>query len=192
MSKKRTAKEYLTSEVKSVLKEQKVGVRFLDNPEGDKLKYSKMQFVEIYKGYDMLEDLFTVRTYVQKKYDIDHYLFEVLLKLMGMKVFTRLEYSKLPKPFNYKRLQNMVDTGLVNLVADHWDAEKRLYSLNTKGRNIVITFYKHLSGEVPIPEESKFNPMANKNKNTPYDKKKMEVIKQLNKTPIAEHKKFLM
>jgi len=191
MYKKKSAKSYLSTKTQEALRGQSIKVEIAASESG-KLKYSKMQFVEIYKGYDMLEDLFTVRTYIQKKYNIDHYLFEVLLKLMGMKIFTRLEYSKLPKPFNYKRLQNMIDTGLVNLVSDHWDVEKKLYSLNTKGRNIVIAFYKHLSGEVPIPENSRFNVMANKNKNTPYDKKKMEVIKQLNKTPIPEHKKFLM
>ena len=158
--------------------------------EGDTIKYSKTQFVEVYKGYDMLENLFTVRTFLQKKYAIDHYLFEILLKLMGMKVFSRAQYVKLPKPFNYKRLQNMIDTGLINQIMDHTDSEKRLYTLNTKGRNIVIHFYKYLSGELKIPEKSKFNTMAKKSA-CPYDKKKMELIKQMNKLPVKDHIKTL-
>lgn len=186
---KKAASSYLSKEGKEALKGSSIRVRLSTQDDGAE-KYSKTQFVEIYKGYDMLENLFTVRTYIQKKYNIDHYLFEVLLKLMGMKVFSRAQYVKLPKPFNYKRLQNMMDTGLINLVMDHWDVEKRLYCLNTKGKNIVICFYKHLSGEVPIPENSRFNSMA-KQDSSPYDKKKMALIKQMNKTKIPEHKKTL-
>lgn len=107
-----------------------------------------------------------------------------------MRVFTRLEYSKLPKPFNYKRLQNMIDTGLLNQIMDHTDVEKRLYCLNTKGRNIVVSFYGYLSGELKIPEDSKFNTMAKKSA-CPYDKKKMELIKQINKLPVKDHYKTL-
>lgn len=190
MAKKESPKKYLSKEANLALKGSGIVVKFPTNDEGDKLKYSKNQFIDVYKGYDMLEDLFTVRTYIQKKYEIDHYLFEILLKLMGMKIFTRLQYSKLPKPFNYKRLQNLLDTGLVNLIQDHYDNEKRLYCLNTKGRNIVITFYKHLVGELPIPENSRYNTMAKKD-SSPYDKKKIAVIKKLNRTEIPEHKKRL-
>ena len=187
---KKTAKSYLSKEVQQVIKGKNIKIKF--NPlENEKEKCSKAQFIEIFKGYDMCENLFTVRTFCQKKFGIDHYLFEILLKLMGMRVFTRLEYSKLPKPFNYKRLQNLLDTGLVNQIMDNTDVEKRLYTLNTKGRNIVITFYKHLSGEVPIPEDSRHNVMANKNKNNPYDLKKMALIKQMNKIEVPEHIKTL-
>ena len=190
MNKKKSVKSYLSKESQAALKGNSIKLVHPSGNEGAKEKYSKTQFLEVYKGYDMLENLFTVRIFVQKRYNIDHYLFEILLKLMGLKVFSRLQYSKLPKPFNYKRLQNMMDTGLINQIMDHTDSEKRLYTLNTKGRNIVINFYKYLSGEIPIPEDSKFNTMAKKD-SCPYDKKKMALIKLMNKTIVPDHIKTL-
>jgi len=180
-------KKYLNKKTRKALKGSSIVVNV--HNEKEKLKYSKVQYAAIYKGYDMLEDLFTVRTYIQKKYNIDFYLFEILLKLMGLKVFTLKQFSSMPKPFNYGRLQNLLDTGLVNLVMDNKDHDKKLYCLNTKGRNIMVRFYEYLSGEKKIPEESRFNPMAKEL--TPYDKKKMDIIRKMNSMPVPEHKKTL-
>lgn len=183
-------KDYLTAETRKALKGSSVILKVIN--EDEPIKYSKAQYASIYKGYDMLENLFTVRTYIQKKYNIDSYLFEILLKLMGMKVWTLKDFTSMPKPFNYGKLQNLLDTGLVNLVMDDPNkAENRIYCLNMKGRNIIVSFYEYLSGEKRIPEESKFNPMANKEKQTPYDKKKMDIIRQMNNLPLSEHKKTL-
>jgi hypothetical protein len=74
---------------------------------------------------------------------------------------------------------------------DHEAYDKRIYCLNTIGRNIVVTFYEYLSGEKKIPEDSKFNPLANKSNLVKFDKKRMEMIKKLNKLEVSEHNKHL-
>jgi hypothetical protein len=184
---KENLNKLLSKEVNAIRKSSKVKIGIKEDSD----KYSKAKYLEIYQGFDMLEDLYTVRTFTIKKFDIDPNLLEILLKLMGMRIFTRLEYSKIPRNFTYGRFQSILESGYVNILMDNTDVEKRLFCLNTKGRNIVITFYEHLSGQVPIPEDSKHNPMANKNKNTPYDKKKLDLIKRMNKLEVPEHKKRL-
>ena len=56
---------------------------------------------------------------------------------------------------------------------------------------IVIEFYEYLSGEKKIPEDKYKNPMAHPDKQIPFDRKKMELIKKLNKLEVPEHKRFL-
>lgn len=182
----KSARNYLSKEAKEGVKG--ITVIFQEDQE----KYSKKQFLQIYKGYDFLENLLTVRTYIQKHYDIDFPTLELLLKLMGMKVFTRAEYGAVPKDFGFNRFNTFLELGYINLVSDHYDVEKRLFSLNTKAKNIVVNFYAHLSGEKKIPEDGRNNPMFNKKKQVAYDKKKVELIKRLNQLPVPKHFKKLL
>lgn len=178
-------RDYLSDSVKK--KAVGTDVRFLDN----KKKYSSKQYVGIYKGYDMLENLFTVRSYIQKHYDISWSTLELYLKLMGMRIFTREEYSQVPRDFQFQKFKSLRDSGCIIVVSDHNKVEERLYTLSTKSKNIVTNFYAYLSGEKKIPEDSVNNPMFNKNKQVPFDKKKAELIKKMNQLPIPAHKKKL-
>ncbi len=151
--------------------------------------YTKAKFLQVFRGYDMCEDWFVVRTYIQKRYDIDHFLFEILLKLMGLGIFTSQDYQIQSKNFTYNRLYSLIDLGYVVMVMDSHSADDRIYKLSIKGRNIVINFYEYLVGEKKIPVDSKFNPMVKSDKT--YDKKKMNLIEIMNSLPTAEHKRFL-
>ena len=182
----RKARSYLSKKARESAK----GVKILFQE--DKEKYSKSQFAQIYKGYDFLENLLTVRTYIQKHYAIDFATLELLLKLMGMKVFTRAEYAEAPRDFGFLRFNTFLELGYVNIVSDHYDVEKRLFTLSTKGKNIVTNFYMYLSGEKKIPEDAVNNPMANSKKQVAYDKKKLELIKKMNQLPMPEHFKKLI
>ncbi|SED10924.1 hypothetical protein SAMN04489761_4302 [Tenacibaculum sp. MAR_2009_124] len=153
--------------------------------------YSKKRFAYIYQGFDFLENLYVIRTYIQKRYSLDRHILEILLKLMGMKIFTRAQYSEISKSFTYSRWDSILNSGYLNILMDHYNVEERIYTLNPKGRNIVIKFYKYLSGEEKIPEDSVHNPMANKKTQKPFDKKKMDAIKKLNQLDVSEHKKSL-
>jgi len=180
-----TARDYLSEDARKGVKG--LNVTFQE----EKLKYSKAQFLQIYKGYDFLENIFVVRTYIQKHYKIDWPTLEMLIKLMGMKIFTRAEYGETPKEFTFARFNSVLELGYINILSDHTDVEKRLFTLNTKGKNIVINFYKMLSGERKIPEGGTNNPMAHKGKQVRFDKKKLDLIKKMNQTPIKEHNKKL-
>ncbi len=182
-----TAKETLPQKAQETLK----GTNIKPVLQNDTDKYSKKRFAYVYQGYDMLQNIYTIRTYIQKRYGIDQMLLEILLNLMGLKIFTRADFSNLPKSFTYARWKTFKDSEYVNLLMNHYDTEKRIYTLSAKGKNIVIKFYEYLSGEKKIPTNGQKNPMANKNKQRVYDKKKLQLIKKLNKLEVPEHKRFL-
>lgn len=154
-------------------------------------KYSVKQYVQIYKGYDMLQNLHVTRTYIQKRYKIDWILLELLLQLMGLRIFTVTDYTSLPKDFSLSRFRTIREKGWVQIIQDNHSAAHHVYGLSTKGKNICIKFYKILSGEIPIPESGSVNPMAKKSTQNAYDKKKMLLIEKLNKLPTKEHFKTL-
>lgn len=181
------AKKDLDQRVQKALKGNNISINYLHK----ETKYSAQKFHQVYKGYDLLGDLYTVRTYIQKRYNIDLGTLEVLLKLMKMKVFSREMFSEIPRNFSLSKWNAFKDLGYFNTVMDDQSIDKRLFCLNTKGRNIVISFYEYLSGEKKIPENSRYNPMANKNTQLPFDKRKMEVIKKLNQMEVPKHTRFL-
>ena len=181
----KTPRDYMSEE--AIENGKGTQVRFQEK----EVKYSKIQFVKIYKGYDMLENIFTVRTYIQKHYDIDWPTLELLIKLMGMRLFTRKEYGEIPKEFGFSKFKTFLEQERIVLVSDHSDVEKRLFILSTKSKNIVTNFYMYLSGEKKIPEDYVNNPMFNSNKAVAFDKKKRELIKKMNQLPVPEHKKKL-
>lgn len=182
---KKTARTYLSKESKKQAK----GVTVIFQEEQE--KYSKNQFVQIYKGYDFLENIFVVRTYIQKHYKIEWSKLELLIKLMGMRVFTRREFSAVPRELGFNRFKTFLNEGNIVLLSDHYDVEKRLYTLSARSKNIVTNFYQYLSGEKKIPEDSRNNPMFNSKKQVAFDKKKAALIKKMNQLPPKEHFKTL-
>lgn len=165
------------------------GVSIVATDEKD--KYSTQRYIHIYKGYDILQNLLVTRTYIQKRYNIDWQGLELLLMLMGMRLFTISDYTSLPKDFRYSRFNNVRDRGWVQLVQNHTNPDKRVFGLSSQAKNIVVMFYKCLVGEVKIPERAKDNPMARTKDQKTFDKKKMNLIKKLNKLPVKEHIKRL-
>lgn len=181
------AKNDLRPEIQEKLKGKSTNVIYINEED----KYSKERFVYVSKAYDCCANIFVVRTYIQRRYDISQRTLELLLKLMGLKLFTINDYHTTPKAFDHCRWTTFKETGYINLVMDHNKAEEQIYCLSTKARNIVISFYEHLSGEKKIPETSRYNPMAKANKDFQFDKRKMELIKKLNKLPVPDHIKYL-
>lgn len=181
------AKKDLKPITKELLKGKKVNVLYANEDD----KYSKERFVYVSRGYDFLENIAAVRVFVQKKHDIGWNTLELLLKLMGYKIFTRPMFSEAPRNFTDIRWKHFKARGYVSLVSDHEQADKRIFRLSTKGRNIVISFYEYLSGERKIPLDGRYNPLANSKKQVAFDKKKMELIKKMSKLPVPEHKRYL-
>lgn len=157
----------------------------------DNDKYTLNRAIQIYRNYDLLENLLVTRSYIQKRYSIDWQGLELLLKLMGMRIFTIKDYTELPKDFSYTRFRNALERGWIQLIQDHNSAQYRVYGLSTKAKNIVVRFYKTLFGEEKIPEDGRINPMAKKSAQIAFDKKKMDLVKKLNKLPNKLHFKKL-
>ena len=180
------AKQSLSRKTQKKLKGQGVLVDYINDAE----KYSKQKFAHIYKGYDAFENFGVVRAYIQAKYDINIDILEILLNLMGKKIFGYKEFHHIPRRFDYQRWGKFLEYGYVNLVMDHEKTENRLYTLNTKGRNIIVNFYAYLSGEKKIPEDSKHNPLANSKTQSAFDKKRMQAIKRMNKLEPKAHTQY--
>ena len=181
------AKKSLDKSVQKALKGKSIGINYADNSS----KYSKVKFFKVYKGYDFLGNISVVRSYVQKKNDITWGTLEILLKLMEYKFFSLSMFLHIPRNFSNARWETFLKKGFVNLVMNHNESKEKIYCLNTRGRNIVISFYEYLSGEKKIPEDSVHNPMANEETQVPFDKKKLDMIKRLNKLKPAKHIKYL-
>lgn len=183
-------KDVLKEGALSVIKQKGIKLEFKNRSGSDNPKYTKRQFINIYQGYDFLENLVVVRAYIQKKYKIRFILLEILLYLAPKNVFTFSDYRYLAKDFKYNKIQNILDTGYVKIIVEGENKTKHLYGLSPKGKHLIGLFYEYLSGEKRIPEDRRQNVMAAA-KAAPFDKMKMEMIRKLNQTDVKDHMKQL-
>lgn len=188
--KEKTISEILSPNVREILKKDKKKICLKNRNESEVIKYSRTDYLVVYQGYDFLENLMVVRTYIQKKYNIRLILLEILLYLYPKNIFTFEDYRTMPRDFRYNKIQNILDTGHAKIISIGENKTKNLYALSASGKNIVCNFYEHLSGEKKIPESYKTNPMAMK-KACSFDKMKMETIKKLNQKGVKDHMKPL-
>lgn len=182
--------EMVSADTLKALKKKKISLRFNVLGKSKANKYSKETRLLIFKGYDLLENMMVVRQYIQKKNNIDLGLLEILLYLAPKHYFTQADYRDMPKQFKYRSIKNLAATGFVSVVQEGSDLGKNLYNVNRKGHEIVCNFYELLSGEKKI-NESYVNPLVNKKTRTPFDKKRMDLIKKINLLPAPESKKGL-
>ena len=96
------AKNELDETIQKSLKGSKISINYLHKED----KYSKVRYYQVYKGYDFLGNINTVRVYVQKKNKIDWFTLELLLKLMALKVFSYDSFKEIPKNFHLNRWNN--------------------------------------------------------------------------------------
>lgn len=184
MSKGSNAKPDLSKSAQKASKN--IAIRY----NSDEEKYSKRVYAEVYRGYDFLQHLGTVRHYIQNHYDISWRDIELLLALFPLKAFTLNDFHTIPRSFSNNRFNTALDRGLIQILADHNTVVKRLFVLSTRSKHIVIRFYRMLSGEEKIPTDTKNNKMA-KSDATKMDKYRLDYIERLNKLPVKEHFKKL-
>lgn len=182
------AKPDLKKNVQKALKGKNIHIDYVENTN----KYSKERFFNVYQAYDMLGELKLVRMYIQSKYEIDWNTLEILLQLMAWKVFTVPMFRSVPKSdktlYSWKYFKNLGYTNLV-MEANKWD--KQLHSLNAKGNHIIKEFYECLSGEKPIPETSKHNPIFKVRNRNVTDNMRVKLIKEFNKLEKPSYFKHL-
>lgn len=191
MEKKRTpVKEMLSKNTLEVMESQDMSIQYARNKNSKAGKYSKTLHLEFFVGYDLLENFIVARPYIQKRYKIDLGLLELLLYLSPKQFFTQKDYAEMPKQFKYCSIKNLMNTGFVSIVQNGESLDRHLYRVNRQGSEIVRHFYEILSGEKKIPENQR-NPLSRNKTRTPFDKKKMDLIKQINLLPAPEKKKAL-
>lgn len=149
--------------------------------------FSKPKFLEIYTGYDFLENLGVTITYMTKKHKIELRLLYLLLHLMGHKKgITVTAYEAYPKGLNHTKIDSLVKEGWINLFQEASSKRNNIYTMSTKGKNFVIEFYELLVGVQKFNQSSKINPMAKDDANA-YDKKRNEVLKKINNLPMKDY-----
>ena len=183
-------KEMLSEDTLNAMKKNNMKISYKHNGKSKNVKYSKEMHLKFFRGYNLLENLVVARPYIQKKYNIDLSLFEVLLYLSPKQYFTQKDYCAIPKQYTYGSIRNLMATGYVSIVQNGDALHRNLYRVNRKGSEIVRHFYEILAGEKKF-DESYDNPLARKKTRTPFDKKKMDLILQINQLPAPEKKKPL-
>lgn len=150
-------------------------------------KYSKKdRKLILHEGYDVLENWSVVRHYIQRKYEIDLYLLEILLYLYPRKYFTWMEYYEFPKDFQYNGMRKMIADGIIAVAVPGKGERSTLYCLSRKHRSIVTNFYSFLFGEKKIPTKQT---ALNKIGATEMDRRRHALIKKLNGIPPSDNKK---
>lgn len=190
-SKQTPVKELLSESTLAAMEEQNIEVKYARNKNSKTGNYLKKLHVEFFCGYDMLELMLIARPYIQKRYNIDLGLLELLLFLSPKQFFTQKDYAEMPKQFKYRSIKNLLATGFVSIIQNGECLADHLYRVNRKGSEIVRHFYEILSGEKKIPEVPYRNPLAKTGTRTAYDKKRMDLIKKINQLPAPDSKKPL-
>lgn len=183
-------RELLTKDTLAVMKENNFKVKYNHKGKSEKVKYSKVKHLEFFRGYDFLENVIVARPYIQKKYNLDICLFELLLFLSPKQFFTQKDYAQMPKQYKYCSIKDLLNTGYISVIQSGSSLDRHLYRVNRKGSEIVRHFYEILSGEKKM-DETYGNPLARKKTRTAFDKKKMDLITQINQLPAPEGKKPL-
>lgn len=183
-------REMVSEAAFKTMKESNIKLVYDYNDESKKNKYSKQFNLKLFQGYDILENLIVVRPYIQKKYNIDLNMLEILVYLYARKFFVQADYTDMPKQFSYRSIRNMLDTKFISIVQHGGDLSKHIYRINQSGAHIVKEFYELLSGERKFPEDHT-NPLARKKTRTKFDKRKMDLILKINQAPAPDKKKPL-
>lgn len=189
--KRAAIKDVLSESAMAIIKENGISVTKKYNGRATTVKYSKAQHIEVFLGYDLLENFIVARPYIQKRYKIDLCLLELLLYLSPKQYFTMIDYRNMPKQFKYSTMKNLLNTGYISVLQAGSAMDKHLYCVNNKGSIIVRHFYEILSGEKKISEESFINPLALKRNTSTFDKKRMALIEKLNQSEVPESKRKL-
>lgn len=124
-------------------------------------KYYKKDAV-VNMDYNLLENMYVVRKFVQKKFNIELRDLEILLYLFPKGFFSHRDYKNFPLSYTHRRINSVIKKGFVRIFTEGANYEKHTYTLTKSAKHMVIVFYKYLSGELSIPITSENNPLVRK------------------------------
>ena len=105
-----------------------------------------------------------VRYFILAKYKISTSDLDVLLFLYSEKYFSKDKFNEFDELISWdvKRFDQLKARGWITVFRKRSGNKKALYEISYKGRRMLITMYKKLSGE-EIPESPSVNPLFLKN-----------------------------
>lgn len=137
--------------------------------------------------YNMLEYYLIVRMFMQEKHGIDNRLLEILFFLYSKKYFTFRDFKEYPLTFSYRRIDKLLELEMVEIFRPDTAKSRQVYKLSQKAIQIVVNFYKYLSGEKQIPTNRMRNPlMARK----PKTNRERMIQNMIRKMAAAEEPRF--
>lgn len=182
----------IVEETKAILVENKVNLCVKKHIP---VKYDKKKYLEVYLGYDFLENICLVRKYVIAKYKTNNKILEMLLYFAPKQFFTRYDMVKLPRSFTYCKSKSFIQTELFKVVIDHRFEAYKVFGLTARGREVVKCFYECLSGERALEWDYKTHTIRKYdkklycvNKNTKIEEKTQVLLKEIYEKPIPETK----
>jgi hypothetical protein len=107
---------------------------------------------------------------------------EMLLFLYSERLFKRSDFNDYEEIFSWdtSRFNDLLRNGWISVWRKARGSEAALYEVSYKGKRLIVSVYKKLSGEETISESPGRNPIFKKN--SPYtDKVYKRAIKKMNK-----------
>ena len=131
-------------------------------------------------GNDYLKYWRVIRYFIKAKYGLTTADLDMLLFLYSEKYFSKDKFDEFNELLSWdvKRFDTLLRDGWIVVFRKRTTKNKSLYELSYKGRRMIGSIYKKLSGE-EIPESVTSNPIFYKNVSY-TDKVYRNMIKQMN------------
>lgn len=157
----------------------------VENDTSDK-KYNR-RIIKVAENYNFLEYYLIIRMFMQQKHDIDNRLLEILFFLYPKKLFTWKDFKEYPLTFTYRRIDTLLEKGMVEVFRPDTAKSRQIYRLTQKAQTIVRNFYEYLSGEKKLPTNRQNNPLLATQPKTSRERLIQEMIYKMNQ---AEKPRF--
>lgn len=140
-------------------------------------------------SFNYLKYLKIVRYWAKRTHEVGLADLEMLLFLYSERLFKRTDFNDYEELFSWdvNRFNNLVKKGWISLWRKKKGSEAALYEVSYKGKRLILSVYKKLSGEETISESPNKNPIFKKD--SPYtDKVYRRAIKRMNKTTTQQQR----
>jgi len=133
--------------------------------------------------YDYLKFFRVVRYWAKRTHGVGLADIEMLFFLYSERLFKRSDFNDYEEIFSWdvSRFDKLLRNGWISMWRKNRGSEAALYEVSYKGKRLIVSIYKKLSGEEPISESPQRNPIFKKD--SPYtDKVYRRAIKRMNKS----------
>jgi len=133
--------------------------------------------------FDYLKYFRVIRYWAKRTHEVGLADIEMLFFLYSEKLFKRTDFNNYEELFSWdvSRFEKLLRDGWICVWRKSKGSEVALYEVSYKGKRLMVSIYKKLSGEESISESPQRNPIFKKD--SPYtDKVYRRAIKQMNKS----------
>jgi hypothetical protein len=122
----------------------------------------KLKAIVMNSDFDLLQNQYPVRLFVQAKYGLSLRELELLLFLYPKQYFCLKDYKAFPLTFSHRRITTVIKHGFVKIAKKGKNMDQHVYTLTKSAKHQVVAYYKYLSGELKVPTIAENNPLIRK------------------------------